>query len=132
MNAIPVNVNRVAPTPAPDLQADLARARTLANWLDARFSVMGVRFGMDAVIGLIPVVGDTITAAAAAYPIYLARRHGLGKAVQARMAWNVFLDWLPGTIPLVGDLIDVAFKANLKNLKLLEAAAEKKRRRDGR
>jgi hypothetical protein len=46
------------------------------------------------------------------------------------MAVNILVDWLPGLVPLVGDAIDVAYKANLKNLKLLEAAAEKKRRRE--
>ena len=131
MQTIPVDVRRVDPA-APDLEADLERARALANWLDSQFSFMGVRFGMDAIVGLIPVVGDTLTAVASAYPIYLANRHGLGRTVQARMAFNVLLDWIPGLVPVVGDVIDVAFKANLKNFKLLEAAAEKKRRREQR
>ena len=131
MQTIPVDVRRVDRA-APDLETDLERARTLANWLDARFSFMGVRFGMDSIVGLIPVVGDTLTAAASAYPIWIAQRHGLGRTVQARMAFNVFLDWLPGLVPVVGDVFDVAFKANLKNFKLLEAAAEKQRKRDDR
>jgi hypothetical protein len=129
MAAIPVDVRRVDRT-APDLQTDLERARVLANWLDAKFSFMGVRFGLDAIVGLVPVVGDTLTAIASTYPIWVAERHGLGKSVQARMAMNIFIDWLPGLIPFVGDAIDVAYKANLKNLKLLEAAAEKKLQRE--
>ena len=112
---------------APDLEADLLRARKLAYLLDAQFSVAGVQFGLDALVGLIPGIGDTLTALAAMYPIYVARRHNLGKNVQVRMAVNVLIDWLPGLIPVVGDLIDVAYKANLKNLKLLERAAERKR-----
>ena len=127
MEAIRVDARRVPPA-TPDLEADLSRARVLANWLDAKFSFMGVKFGMDAVIGLIPVLGDTITSAAAVYPIWVAERHGLGKTVQARMAFNVLVDWLTGLIPIAGDVFDAAYKANLKNLKLLEAAAEKKRR----
>jgi hypothetical protein len=127
MNVIPVEVRRVAAAAEPDLNVDLARARTLANWLDAQFSVFGVRFGMDAVIGLIPGVGDTLTALASTYLLYVANRHKLGKVVQARMAMNILIDWLPGMIPVFGDLIDVAYRANLKNLALLEAAAEKKR-----
>ena len=67
MQTIPVDVRRVDRA-APDLETDLERARTLANWLDAKFSFMGVRFGMDAIVGLIPVVGDTLTAVASAYP----------------------------------------------------------------
>ena len=129
MQAIPVNVKRVDAS-VPDLQADLERARLLANWLDARFSFMGIRFGLDSLVGLIPVVGDSLTAIASLYPIWVAERHGLGKAVQTRMAFNVLVDWLPGMLPIVGDVIDVAYKANLRNLKLLEAAAERKRRRE--
>ena len=129
MEAIRVDARRVEPS-VPDLETDLSRARVLANWLDAKFSFMGVKFGMDAVIGLIPVLGDTITSAAAVYPIWVAERHGLGRTVQARMAFNVLVDWLTGLIPIAGDLFDAAYKANLKNLALLEAAAEKKRRRE--
>jgi hypothetical protein len=137
METIAVDVRRVeqrAPSfgISGDLETDLQRARTLAKWLDAQFSFMGVRFGMDAIVGLIPVVGDTLTALAATYPILVAQRHGLGRTVQSRMAFNVFIDWLPGLIPVVGDVIDVAYKANLKNLKLLEKAAEKKLAREGR
>jgi hypothetical protein len=131
MQAIPVDVRRADPR-APDLQADLQRARVLANWLDAKFSVLGFRFGMDAIVGLIPGIGDTLMALAAAYPIFIAERHRLGKAVQLRMALNVLIDWVPGAVPVLGDMFDVWFKANLKNLKLLEAAAEKKLRREGR
>lgn len=110
------------------MEADLARARLLATWLDARYSFMGIRFGFDAIVGLIPVVGDTVTAAASIYPIWIARRHNLGTLVQSRMAVNVLIDWLAGLIPVVGDVADLAYKANLKNLALLEAAAKTKTR----
>jgi hypothetical protein len=106
--------------------ADLARVRTLATWLDSQFEVAGVKFGFDAIIGLVPGVGDTITSLIGLYPIWIAKRHGLGKGLQARMAFNVLVDWLPGLVPVVGDLIDVLYKANLKNLKLLEQAVEKR------
>lgn len=126
MSAIPVEVRRVV-REQPDLQVDLDRARRMANWLDARFSVFGVRFGMDAVIGLIPGIGDTLTALASSYLLYIANRHKLGKVVQTRMTLNILIDWLPGMIPVVGDVFDAAYKANLKNLALLEAAAARKR-----
>ena len=93
----------------------------------AQFSVAGIQFGLDAIVGLVPVVGDTLTALAALYPIWVARRHNLGKTLQARMAVNVVLDWLAGLVPVVGDVIDVAYKSNLKNLKLLERATERRR-----
>jgi hypothetical protein len=135
METIAVDVQRVErSTPtfgiSGDLHTDLERARKLANWLDAQFSFMGVRFGMDAIVGLIPVIGDTLTALASTYPIFVARHHGLGRTVQARMAFNVLVDWLPGLVPVVGDLIDVAYKANLRNVKLLEKAAATKLRKE--
>lgn len=127
METSAVDVRRVERV-VPDMEADLARARLLATWLDARYSFMGIRFGFDAIVGLIPVVGDTVTAAASIYPIWIARRHNLGTLVQSRMAVNVLIDWLAGLIPVVGDVADVAYKANLKNLALLEAAAKTKTR----
>jgi hypothetical protein len=133
MSTVSVNVRRVGEpfqtgesvTPGrAELLADLARARTLATWLDAQFEVAGVKFGFDAIIGLVPGVGDTITSLIALYPIWVAKRHGLGKALQARMAFNVFVDWLPGLVPVVGDLIDFFYRENLKNLKLLDRAVD--------
>src|SRR4051794_30765702 len=135
MSTISVNVKRIGNqfhsgervTPGrAELLTDLARVRTLATWLDAQFELAGVKFGFDAIIGLIPGVGDTLTSLIGLYPIWIARRHGLGKALQARMAFNVLVDWLPGLVPVVGDLIDVLYKSNLKNLKLLERAVEKR------
>jgi hypothetical protein len=117
-----------APTAA-ELTKDLERARTLATLLDAQFSLFGVRFGLDGVIGLIPAVGDTITAAAALYPLYVAHKHDLGKDVVARMGINVAVDYLAGLVPFFGDIVDVAFKANLANYALLVRAAEAKEMR---
>ena len=137
MNTVEVKVKRVGSdayagdgvTPGrAELLADLERARTLAKWLDSQFDVAGVKFGFDAIIGLIPGVGDTVTSLIALYPLWVAKRHGFGKALQARMAFNVLIDWLPGLVPVVGDVIDVFYKANLKNLKLLEQAAERRLR----
>ena len=129
METVTVNVRRVgeAGWAEPDLSVDLERARKLATLLDSQFSVAGVQFGLDAIVGLVPIVGDTLTALAALYPIWVARRHNLGKTVQARMALNVLADWAAGSIPVIGDIIDVTYKANLKNLKLLERAAERRR-----
>ena len=131
METVTVNVRRAggAPRVGPNLDADLERARKLANLLDSQFSVGGIKFGLDAIAGLLPVVGDTLSALAALYPVYVARRHNLGRTVQARMALNVVADWAAGSVPIVGDLFDVGYKANLKNLKLLERAAERRRAR---
>jgi hypothetical protein len=109
-----------------DLASDVERVRQLANWLDARFSVAGVRFGLDGLVGLIPAVGDTIMALVALYPLSVARRHRLGKWVQAKIVGNIALDWLVGLVPVVGDLFDVGFKSNLRNLRVIERAAERR------
>ena len=138
MDTLTVDVRRVDAGSAGDqtgygpavseLDADLARARWLANLLDSQFNLMGVEFGLDAIVGLIPVVGDAITSVAALYPVHLAKKHNLGKTLQARMAFNVLMDFAAGAVPVIGDLVDVAYKANLKNLKLLEKAVEKRKR----
>ena len=112
---------------APDLEADLAKARWLAHLFDSRFEVAGVKFGLDSIIGLVPGVGDAVSLVAGLYPLYLARRHNLGKTVVARMAANLAADFAVGSVPILGDLVDIAYKAHLKNLKLLERAVEKHR-----
>jgi hypothetical protein len=114
-----------APSQA-DLQADLARARKLADLLDTKFSLAGYRFGLDALVGLIPGVGDVLGALAGLYPLVVARRHGLGKIVQSRMALNLLIELGVGAIPVVGDAFDFGFKANVRNVELLERAAAKK------
>jgi len=109
-----------------DLATDVERVRHFANWLDAKFSVAGVRFGLDGLVGLIPGVGDTIMALVALYPLSVARRHRLGGWVQARILGNIALDWLVGLVPVVGDLFDVGVKSNLRNLRVIERAAERR------
>lgn len=129
MQTIALNVHRVEPKTAPttaDLHADLRRARTLANWLDAKFSFVGIRFGLDGIVGLVPVVGDALTGAAALYPLYVAYKHDLGTGVIAKMGINVAVDFLAGSVSVIGDLVDVGFKANLRNVALLEEAAQRR------
>ena len=105
----------------------LARARTLARLLDSAVRVpgTGIRFGADSVIGLIPGLGDIGGAALAGYLVILAQRLGVPRAVVLRMLANVAVDTLGGTVPLIGDLFDVAFKSNLRNVALLERALER-------
>ena len=105
----------------------LARARTLARLLDSAATVpgTGIRFGADAVLGLIPGMGDLAGAALAGYLVILAQRLGAPRTVVLRMLGNVAVDTLAGTVPLAGDLFDVAFKSNTRNLALLERAIER-------
>jgi len=105
----------------------LARARTLARLLDSAARVPGtnIRFGADAVIGLIPGLGDIGGAALAGYLVILAQRLGVPRAVVLRMLANVAVDTLAGSVPVIGDLFDVAYKSNLRNVALLERALER-------
>ena len=105
----------------------LARARSLARLLDtaARVPGTGIRFGADAVLGLIPGLGDVAGAVLAGYLVLLAQRLGAPRSVVLRMLGNVAVDTLGGTVPLVGDLFDVAFKSHTRNLALLERAIER-------
>lgn len=107
-----------------DKQTELQRLDALADWLDSRFRLPGtnIRFGLDAILGLVPGVGDGALAIPAVYLILCAARLGAPKRVQLRMAFNVLIDLLVGAIPLVGDLFDVGFKANRRNIDLLKRA----------
>ncbi|RPI62240.1 MAG: DUF4112 domain-containing protein [Lysobacterales bacterium] len=97
----------------------------LAWWLDSAIVVPGTRFrvGFDALIGLIPGVGDLIGAALSAYIVAAAARRGLPRSVLLRMALNVGLETLVGVVPVVGDLFDAAWKANQRNVALLRQYA---------
>ena len=103
------------------------RYRRLANLFDQAFRIPGTRwrFGLDALLGLIPGGGDLVAAAFAVYGIALARRMGAPAGVQVRMLGNVALDALGGAIPVVGDLFDIAFKAHVRNGALLERWLER-------
>lgn len=113
-----------------DAPATLRSVRRLADLLDTAFVVPGtnIRFGLDAILGLVPVLGDTLTAGLGLLPVIAASKLGLGKGLAMRMLGNLFVDWLVGLIPVVDIFFDVAFKANIRNLKLLEEALEARRR----
>jgi hypothetical protein len=128
MEAIPVEVRR-SRGESEDLEADLRKAESLATFMDAQFELGNVKVGADAIIGLVPVVGDLVSLAIGMYPVMIAKRHGLGRVVIARMMMNLGVDFFAGAIPLVGDALDALNKANLKNVALLRKAAEKKRLR---
>ena len=100
----------------------LWRARTLAYVLDTRYRVPGTswRFGFDALIGIVPIAGDTLASVLSLYPILEGRRLHVRKRAIARMLLNVGVDWLVGLVPLVGFFFDAAYKANVKNLRVLE------------
>ena len=98
------------------------RIYRLARLLDSQFKIPGtdIRFGLDSILGLIPGAGDTVTAAMAAYIIFEAWRMGVSKVTILKMLGNLVIDWVVGSIPLIGDLFDVGYKANMRNIAILE------------
>lgn len=107
------------------MPSSLDRARTLTRLLDTAARIPGtrVRFGLDSVLGLIPGLGDVAGAALSGYLVLLASRMGAPQSVIARMLANVAIDTVGGTVPVLGDLFDVAWKSNSRNLALLERVA---------
>jgi hypothetical protein len=100
----------------------LQEVRELAHLLDnaLRIPLIGYRFGVDAILGLVPVIGDFSAFALSAYIIYRAARMGAPASLLARMLVNALGDALVGSIPVLGTVVDVVWKANARNLKLLE------------
>jgi hypothetical protein len=111
-----------APPDEAQLQAALRRVETLAHWFDDRYRVPGTRFrvGLDGILGLIPGVGDLLTNTITAYVVYEAWRLGIPTSTLARMLANLGIDTVVGAVPLVGDLFDFGFKANRRNVRLLQ------------
>ncbi|WP_372638107.1 DUF4112 domain-containing protein [Fodinibius sp.] len=101
-------------------------AQKLAEWLDSRFTIPGtnIRFGLDPVISLIPGAGDWIAGMISTYFIVMGVNARLAPSVLLRMGFNILLDVVIGAIPLLGDLFDVAWKANIRNAELLEEYRE--------
>jgi hypothetical protein len=105
-----------------DVAARLTRLRRMAWLLDAQFGLPGTRFrfGVNSVFGLWPVAGDVALGLVSLYLIWEAKRLGAPPALLAKMLANVAVEVAGGSVPVLGDLFDMAFKANLRNLDLLE------------
>lgn len=101
---------------------NLRKIRKIANLLDSAVGIPGtkIRFGLDSVIGLIPGGGDLVTATVSGYMIYLATRFGLSGSEIFKMIKNVALETAIGSVPIAGDIFDAYFKANIRNLEILE------------
>jgi hypothetical protein len=107
----------------------LARLDALAKLLDVAFILPGtnVRYGIDGIIGLIPVVGDIITTAISLWIVREARALGAPWHVTVRMLGNVALDGVVGAVPVVGDAFDVMFRANIRNMRMLRRWLDRQR-----
>ena len=110
---------------------NLQNLDSLAKLMDAQFSIPGtsIRFGLDALIGLVPGIGDFSSFLVSGYMLSVLAKNGASGFVLARMVWNIVLDALVGSIPVLGDIFDVAFKANQRNLQLMREHYQEGRHR---
>ena len=108
--------------PNTDRDRALERVEAVAELLDSRFRIPGtdIRFGLDAVAGLVPVGGDAVSFLASGALVLTMARHGASPRLVARMLLNIAIDGILGSVPLLGDLFDLAFKANDRNVQLLK------------
>ncbi len=105
----------------PQERATRERLAFLAWLLDSSIPIPGTRFtvGLDAIVGLVPFIGDLIGVLASSIILMEANRLGVGRAVMTRMAFNVAVEGVVGLVPFFGDLFDAGWKANQKNVRLL-------------
>ena len=125
MKALSVNsfpIERARSSRDTNVETSLERLSWLMDDL-FRVPVLGWRFGLDALIGLIPGFGDTATSLVSFYILAAAVRYRVPKVTLARMGLNIAFDYLAGSIPFVGDLADAAWKSNHKNIDLLKKRA---------
>ena len=122
----------MAPAAPHDYDAQLAHLERLADLLDSRWRIpgLGIPIGIDGIASIFPVVGDSATGVVSAYLVYRASRLGVSRSVLLRMAGNVGLDWAVGSIPVLGTIFDIGFKANTRNVNLLRRHLERERDRN--
>ena len=106
----------------PDTRARLKRLARLAWLIDGAFRLPGTRFrfGLNSVVGLVPVGGDAVLGALSLYIVYEAAQLGVPRSQIARMVGNIALEVAGGSVPVLGDIFDMALKANLRNLVIIE------------
>jgi hypothetical protein len=110
-----------------DPQSVRQRVEALELLLERSFHIPGTKipFGLDSIIGMIPVLGDIVTATMGAYMVWEARNLGMSKWHLIRMAGNVGIDTALGAVPLVGDAFDLVFRSNSKNLRIIKKHLDK-------
>ncbi len=94
----------------------------MSDFLDNRFRIPGtkIRFGFDALLGLFPYIGDIATFIVSGFLVGIMARRGASGMVLVKMVWNILVDGLVGTVPFLGDIFDIAHKANTRNVRLLQ------------
>ena len=106
--------------------------QALSRLMDRAFTLPGtnIKVGLDSIIGLLPGIGDTITVAISGYIYTFAKKAGVPLHLRIKMLWNIFIDWLIGIVPLIGDIFDVGWKANTKNVDIITRYYQKKKDAD--
>jgi uncharacterized protein DUF4112 len=127
---MPARTFPIAALPAKTVADEIARLEWLADLLDSRFRIPGtqIRFGLDPLVGLVPVAGDFIGLLVSLYIVVELADLGLPLFTKLRMLTNILLDFFIGSVPLVGDVLDVAIRVNRKNLALARRALERRGR----
>ena len=105
--------------------AALKEVEDLADLLDTKFSILGLRFGVDGILGLLPGIGDAASLIVGLYLVAVAVRAGASFGLVCAMLMRLALDTVLGLVPVLGDIADVFYKANARNAKMLRKALEK-------
>lgn len=115
------------PAMSRDPEAVRKRVEALEMVLERSFHIPGTKipFGLDSIIGLVPVLGDVVTAAMGAYMVWEARNLGMSKWQLTRMAANVGIDTAVGAVPILGDVFDFVWRSNSKNLRIIKKHLDK-------
>ncbi|WP_293339108.1 DUF4112 domain-containing protein [Microcoleus sp. CAWBG58] len=115
--------NSPANTSSKSQAASLRRLRRISHLLDNAIPIPGTKYriGLDPILGLIPGGGDLVGSIFAGYVVFKSAQMGVPQETLIQMAANIVLDTVAGTVPVAGDLLDVAWKANVKNIELLDA-----------
>lgn len=114
-------INRLPASTSFDADARLRWVERVARLMDSQFQLPGTRFrfGLDPLLGLVPIVGDLSTTVVSVALLLTMLRHGASGAVVVRMSLNIFIDTVVGGIPILGNIFDFAYKSNERNVALL-------------
>lgn len=126
---LPPRIEILPPLRSPE--EELSDLEWLVDLMDSQFTIPGteIRLGLDALLGLVPVVGDGVSTVVSAFIFHRMRKYDLPWHIQARMIGNIFFDFALGAVPVVGDLVDIGFKANRANVTLARKHLAKSRNR---
>jgi Domain of unknown function (DUF4112) len=102
------------------VEEELRSVRWLARLLDTRFNLLGFKFGLDSIIGLVPIGGDIVTGVVGFFSVLTAIRLKLPLSAVLTILWNLGFDTIIGAVPIFGDIFDFFFRSHAKNFKVIE------------